>query len=668
MRVLPAIALCVIGLAVYANSFQGAFVYDDQFAIVENPNIQQLWPLSKALTAPDEAPVAGRPLVCLSLAVNYAIGGFDVTGYHLFNIVVHLLCGLTLYGVIRRTLRTEKLLPTFGDAHEGIAFVAALIWLVHPVQTECVTYITQRTESMMALFYLLTLYCVIRAHESTRSMKWQIGAVSACVLGMCCKETMVTAPFMVFVFDAVFLSGSLRKVFANRKLMYLGLAGTWIVLGWLMIGGPRSESVGFGTQTSAWDYALNQCIMVVKYLGLAFWPHPLIVDYGYTETISIGTALPYALILLPGLAFVIIAFFVRPAMIFPLLWFFVILSPTSSFVPIGTEVGADKRMYLPLAGIIVFVIVLVYAQIKKRNVAIRLKPVAAVVAVVTGLLIWGTVARNADYGSPVALWRTVVEVMPENYRAQNNLGISLLEEGKAKDAGAYFRKAIDLKPDFARAHFNLGLVLIEEEKLDDAIACFKAAVKHDPTLAEAHCNLGLGLMRMKQGNEAVYHFQEALRLKPGYARAEFSLAKALASMGKKEEAASRFMKVIQTDPGFVDAYFNLGVLRLQEGKVDDALELLEKGVRVDPESFGAQYNLGIALWLEKKNATAAVPHLEAALRLEPDHGRAHLYLGEALESLGKLDSALEHYDEASKRMPKTRELRQRIQRLRQQIE
>ncbi|MFH2002419.1 MAG: glycosyltransferase family 39 protein, partial [Planctomycetota bacterium] len=247
---MPALVLVVTGLVLYANSLQGPFVYDDQFAIVENPNILQLWPLSQSLSAPDEAPVAGRPVVCLSLAINYALGGMEVVGYHLFNIVIHILCSLVLLGVVRRTLLSDKLRPFFEPAAQGLAFVCALLWLVHPVQSECVNYITQRTESMMALFYLLTLYCLIRARDSTRPRLWQVSCVAACSLGMACKESMVTAPFMIFVYDMVFLSGSLRVAVARRKVLYAGLASTWILLGWLMTGGPRSESVGFATQVS----------------------------------------------------------------------------------------------------------------------------------------------------------------------------------------------------------------------------------------------------------------------------------------------------------------------------------------------------------------------------------------------------------------------------------
>ena len=162
IRVLAGL-LIAAGLIVFGNSLWGAFIFDDQNAILGNPQIRRLWPFSNAFSAPANTPVAGRPVVALSLAINYALGGLDVRGYHAWNVAVHILCTLVLFGIIRRTLGRSPLQERFGSASDVIAAACALIWLVHPLQTEAVNYVTQRTESTMALFYLLTLYAAIRA-------------------------------------------------------------------------------------------------------------------------------------------------------------------------------------------------------------------------------------------------------------------------------------------------------------------------------------------------------------------------------------------------------------------------------------------------------------------------------------------------------------------------
>jgi hypothetical protein len=271
---LPSIVLGA-GVIAYANGLAGPFLYDDHRAVVSNPQIHQLWPLSIPLSPQPESPVAGRPLVNLSFAINYALGGLDVTGYHLWNIAIHLACALLLCGIVRRTLMLPRLRAQFGAEAAPIALACGLIWMLHPLQTEAVDYVTQRSESMMALCYLLTLYASIR--------QWTWVAILACAAGMACKESMVTAPVVVMMYDAMFVFDSFKDAISRRWAFYLGLAGSWIVLAAMMWGGPRASSVGFSTGVSAWTYLLNQPPMIVRYLRLTLWPTGLVLDYGMTR-------------------------------------------------------------------------------------------------------------------------------------------------------------------------------------------------------------------------------------------------------------------------------------------------------------------------------------------------------------------------------------------------
>ena len=242
----PGWRAALIALAVvlaYANSLQGPFVLDDQAAIAQNLQIRALWPPGDVFLPDPESPVAGRPLVNLSLAINYAAGGLDVRGYHLVNIGLHLVCALLAFGLIRRTLhllgprRLRWLLADGADltnrAHsaDNLALAAALLWAVHPLTSEAVDYLTQRSESMMAACYLLTLYAANRALTGTRRTAWQTGAVIACAAGMLCKEAMATAPLIVALYDRAFAFESWRDGLRQRRAVYVGLAGTWRVLG-----------------------------------------------------------------------------------------------------------------------------------------------------------------------------------------------------------------------------------------------------------------------------------------------------------------------------------------------------------------------------------------------------------------------------------------------------
>ena len=198
---------------------------DDDDVIVTNPTIRTLSPISRALSGPPQSSTAGRPIVNLSFALNYAAGGLNPAGYHAVNLVIHILCGLVLFGIIRRTLSHLPHPPHLPDL---VAFFSALVWLLHPLETEVVDYVTQRTESLMALAYLMTLYGFIRGSESDHRWRWYGVSIASCWLGMLCKESMATAPVMVLLYDVVFCAGSLSKALRERAALYGGLAASWI--------------------------------------------------------------------------------------------------------------------------------------------------------------------------------------------------------------------------------------------------------------------------------------------------------------------------------------------------------------------------------------------------------------------------------------------------------
>ena len=175
-------------------------------------------------------------MVNLSLAINYALGGMATWGYHALNLAIHILAGLTLFGVVRRTLLQPSLLTRFGQAALSLALAVAVIWTIHPLQTEAVTYIAQRAESLMGLFYLLTVYCFIRGTESETPGIWYKLSVAACLLGMASKEVMISAPLMVLLYDRTFVGGSFRQAWERRRPLYMGLFGTWLLLGYLVVG------------------------------------------------------------------------------------------------------------------------------------------------------------------------------------------------------------------------------------------------------------------------------------------------------------------------------------------------------------------------------------------------------------------------------------------------
>ena len=291
--------LCAGAFIAYANTFKAPFVFDDIGSIVENPTIRHLWPPGDALSPPSNAglTVGGRPVLNLSLALNYAVSGLNVWSYHALNLLIHVFAGLALFGLVRRTLARPPLAARFGDRAAPLALVIAGLWTLHPLQTESVTYVAQRAESLMGLFFLLTLYAFARSADSPRPRTWQAVSFFACLLGAGTKEIAALAPIMVFLYDRTFVSGSFRAAWQRHRGVHLALAATWVPLAFFLAstGGNRGGTVGFNVGVPWLGYWLTQFEAVTRYLALTFWPHPLVFDYGKIVAGSATATLLWAL-------------------------------------------------------------------------------------------------------------------------------------------------------------------------------------------------------------------------------------------------------------------------------------------------------------------------------------------------------------------------------------
>jgi len=651
--ILSGVILAAGAFAAYSRTFSVPLIYDDNQSIGANPSIRGLWPTWRVLSPPDGTGVAGRPLLNLSYALNYAFGGTAVVGYHLVNLLIHVLAAWTLFALARRTLRRPVLAGRFGPVATPLALAVSAIWAWHPVQTESVTYLSQRAESLMGLFYLLTLYCFLRGAEAAgrgRGRAWFSLSAVACLAGVGVKEVIVTAPLIVLLYDRTFVSGSFSAALRRHWRPHLALAATWLPLGCLMIG-LQHRGVGFDEGAAWWAYGMTECRVVVRYLLLAFWPHPLVFDYGMFAPVRLPEVWPQALVLASLLTATVIALRRWPAAGFMAAWFFLILAPASSIVSIAWQPMAENRLYLPLAGVAACAVLGAFALAGRWSL-----PVLALVAAGLGL---ATSRRNHDYSSAQAIWGDTVAKRPENYRARNNLGDALSNApGRWIDAIAQYEEALRLKPDFAEAHSNLGAALLNVPgRLHDAIAQDEEALRLDPGLAGAHINLGNALSSVPgRLNDAVEQYGEALSLNPDSAEAHNGLGSALAGMpGRLNDAVAQFEEALRLNPDFAEALFNLGNALCAEGRTPEAIARLEEALRLKPDFAEAHYVLGNA-WLRiPGRLTDAVTQYEEALRLRPDYGEALANLGYALNSEGRTHEAVARFEAALRLRPDSAE-------------
>ncbi len=577
---LAGVVVVLTGFAAYHNSFSGPFIFDDKPVILENPTLRHF---SAALSPPQGGmTVSGRPMLNLSLAINYALGGTDVRGYHALNLTIHVLAGLALFGIVRQTLLRPALRERFGAAALPLALAVAMLWTVHPLQTQAVTYVVQRAESLMGLFYLLTLYCFVRGTDQGRSVFWPVASVACCLLGMATKEVMVSAPLMVLLYDRTFVAGSFREACQQRWQFYLGLAATWLLLGWLVFstGGNRGGTAGFNVGVGWWAYALTQFEAVAHYLRLSFWPHPLVFEYGTFWVQHAGEVAPSVILVVLLVAGTAIALWRWPAIGFLGAWFFAMLAPTS-LVPGTLQMIVEYRMYLSLAAVIVPIVLGLYLLAGKKSAVVFL-------ALAAGLGC-ATARRNEDYRSAVSIWTDTATKRPDNPIAHNNLGNALREDGQITQAMAHYQEALRLKPDYAEAHNNLGIALEKMRQTPEAMSEYETALRLKPDYPEAHNNLGVALAGQRRLPEAIAHFEAALQLNPDYAGAHNSLGIALASQGRLPEAIAHFETAVRLKPDYPEAQNNLGIALMNfPGRLSEAMVHFEAALRLKPGIEPAQ--------------------------------------------------------------------------------
>lgn len=577
-----AIVLAVI--LAYANSWTVPFVFDDQAAILHNPSIRDLGHLGDVFSPPGSGlTVDGRPVLNLSLAVNYAMSGTQGWSYHALNILIHAGAALALFGIVRRTLARLRPRPVGPDPNAAsdtaIAFAIALLWAVHPLQTESVTYVIQRAESLMGLCYLLTLYAFIRGVDvatARATFGWFGLSWLACLVGMGTKEVMVSAPFIVLLYDRTFVAGSVREAL-SRRWRYYGLltATIGVLLVLVLKTGSRGGTSGFGVGVEPWTYWQTQFQAVAHYLWLTFWPGTLVFDYGIQWTHGPAEVLPYALLVGALAALVAVALWRRRAAGFLGVFFFAILAPTS-IIPGNRQTLAEHRMYLPLAAVIALVVGGVYtllpATARRAGGKILLLAALALAAL--------TVSRNRIYQDEVTLYRDNVLKRPGNASAHTNLGNRLRDLRRFDEAIAQYEAALKLRPDYYQAHYDLAIALSDSGRVREAIPHYEDALRLKPDYVEAQNNLGIALARTGRDAEATRYLAEAVRLNPDYVEAHYNLGLALARSGRMPEAAAQFQETVRRAPDYAAAHEALGYAWQVMGRMREAAEQLETAARL----------------------------------------------------------------------------------------
>jgi protein O-mannosyl-transferase len=484
-RTLSTLLVVLCGFAAYANSFQGAFVFDDLIEIARNPAVHRLWPPWVPMFGGNE--VAARPLPYLSFAIDYTLYGDWPFGFHVTNLAVHLLCAVLLMWLVNESLRGPAFSTWWHDRSLAIATAVAAIWVVHPLTTQAVTYIYQRMESMAALFIVAALVCAaaafstgLRAETATRRRSWQAAACCCGMLAALSKETAVGIPLLVAAFWWIYRSRADGETLHARLPFFIALTvATWVPLAAVLAAG-RGDYAELRTQVyPPLAYLITQAEVIVHYVRLAFWPAGQNLDYDWQVAASMGSVWWQLVTLVTAAAVTLRGCVARMHWSFPAVAFFVLLGPTSSVLPMA-DIAMEHRIYLPLACLVALVVGGMAAA--GEQFGSRGGTRAAVVAVTACVVALGatTHARNRVYESFSTMWHDCHAKNPQGIRANWHMSLLSADAGDVDRALMLARRATEASKNSlafqgcAQRFFEAGNLRASERACREGMEVFAA--------------------------------------------------------------------------------------------------------------------------------------------------------------------------------------------------
>jgi len=527
-EILFVLVLVIVPACIYLNSLDGEFVFDAS-RIYNSPAVKlERLSLIGLADAVRQVEPTTRPVANLSFVLNYYINRHDVRGYHLVNLLVHVLTGVFFFGFLRTTLALPALKGRYRHP-EWIAFAAALLWLVHPLQTQAVSYIIQRMTSLAALFFILALLLYSKGRQAAsfdRRFWLFAGAVLAWLLAMGSKETAVTLPLFILLYEWFFFRDLDKGWLLKRKYLLLGIVIVVAGVPFIILGDNLFSVImkGYaGRDFSMYERVLTQFRVLLFYLGLIVLPLPGRLSLEHEIAVSTSLISPLTTILSILAAVGIIAAAVRMAPrhrlpAFCILWFFGNHAVEGSILPL--ELIFEHRNYLPSMMVVCLAVIAAMQWVKSK------KLLMPGLVVMVALLSFWTYQRNFVWQDRVSLWSDSVSKAPGSARAHNNLAVALKSRGMFQEAIFHYRETIRLDPDFVEAYYNLGNVMMLTGNPEMAVGYYEQAVNRNPGMVVLNMSLANALFDSNRFSEASFYYRKVLQLDPGNVNARMDLERA----------------------------------------------------------------------------------------------------------------------------------------------
>ena len=674
LRLVFVLCIVLVGFAIYANSLGNGFMLDDRYSVKDNAfigdlsNLKYLFDRDQFFRGTKEGTY--RPVTTITYFIDTLVWRYRPFGYHLTNVLLHVLNGVMLYlalGVLLGKKSKNVNLTEQGvwSASELIPFAAAVFFIVHPAQTETVNNVGTRHEEVMTFFYLLGMWSYLKATDTPGAKSQLMYSLSLISYALSCfsKEMGFTLP-AVLIFCDVYRDGRFR---AERMLKYAGYAA--VAIAFLYI---RFAVMVYPGESESGFFDLSRLLlsgqMITTYIGLFLFPVRLSAEYAFGEMFPESTpdALTDPGFFMPIIILAAVIFFViairkkAPLMFFGAIWFFITILPVSNiFFRLMQFPIRERYIYLPCIGFCVFLAAGLWRLsgvrfIRKYRYG-RMVPVALFLILTVFYSIRGH-ARNYDWKDAVSLWNATSETSPGSYRVYYNLGMGYqYERGNTEKAIESFNKSLSLR-DFAMTHDALGFIYYQQGRYEEALKELQTARLMQPALGTVYYHLGLLYLAMKEYDNAISIEKEGFKvaeLRGGnifrhlynpmpYADMHFITGVASFRKGEFDEAARQMEETLKWDPAYPDARYYLGYSLLKTGRLEEAEEVLVEEINVHPANSKVRYLLA-TVFMKKGLYDKALAQYEKVLELDPDNVDARNNLANIYFSKGRVDEAMNGY-------------------------
>jgi protein O-mannosyl-transferase len=601
-------SLAILTFLAYYRSLNGPLIFDDVLHI--NPS--HLKKIVRYIS------LSFRSVANFSFSVNYYLSGMDLVAFRVTNVIFHILSGGLVFYLTYITLNLSFLRDIYKKLDDGrtplhVALFAAAIFLLHPIQTSAVNYITQRMAIMAAMFSFggIILYVKGAIYGGKKSLVAYAMSALCFILAIFSKENAVMILPVLMIYDYVFLSSFRWSEFRKRfiPLMTLLMISGLTVAYHLNAVNTVTKLVSIllnpyqPMQTYAWsgadihwtplEYIMTELRVVSRYIFLIFVPLPSFMVFDYSSAYPVSKDLLHPITTLSSFFFLLIIFSLAlrylkkiPLISFGVLWYLITIS-LESFVALGLDPYFEHRNYLPGYGLFLAVASL-FLYMDKLRVAMRKETIILIAALVLFAL---TFIRNGVWRDGTLLWGDAAAKSPENVRAYVNLGIAYSEKGLVDEAIRQFQDALKKKHDSPEAHFNMGIAYAKKGLMDRAIEEYQATLKLRPTHYDAHTHMGLAYFEKGETDKAIEEYRLTLKMKPQQVRAHVNLGIAYGSKGLMDKAIEHFLAAIEINPELAEAHNNLGIAYAKTGSIEKAIEQFQIAVKLQPDYQSARNNL-----------------------------------------------------------------------------